>query len=127
MAIETITTKAGKDAESRTLAVSFDFGDTLEAAIEKFGSDAVFAGFKADAKVGLQALVRARLNATEDDSEAPKFTDEEIVAAVAEFKPGTKNRQSADPLAKLLALLGKVTPEQRAALLAGASAEAPAA
>jgi hypothetical protein len=124
MAIETITTKAGKDIESRTLAVSFDFGDNLETAIEKFGADAVFAGFKADAKVGLQAMVRAKLNATEDDSEALKFTDEEIVTAVAEFKPGTKNRQSADPLAKLMALLGKISPEQRAALLAGAASDA---
>ncbi len=120
MAIETISTKAGKDAESRSLSVSFDFGDTLEQAVEMFGAEAVFGGFKADAKVGLQAFVRSRLNATEEDSDAAKYTDEEIVTAVADWKPGNKTRQSADPMAKLTALLGKLTPEQRAALLESA-------
>lgn len=123
---ENITTKDGKDSDSsRSITVSFDFGESLQDAVEKFGEEAVFSGFKADARVGLQAKVRGMLKATEEDSEALKYTDEEIVAAIAEYKPGTKNRQSADPLAKLQAMLAKFTPEQRAALLAqaGASAE----
>ncbi len=120
MANETISTKAGKDQDSRTLVVNYDFGDNLAAAIEKFSEEVVFGSFKADAKVGLQSFIRARLNATEDDSEALKYTDEDIVAAAADWKPGTKARAGADPLTKLQALLGKLTPEQKAALLEGA-------
>lgn len=120
MAIETISTKAGKDAESRNLAVAYDFGNDLDSAVALFGADVVFAGFKADAKVGLQSFIRARLNATEEDSEALKYTDEEIVTAASEWKPGTKARTASDPMAKLQALLGKLTPEQKAALLESA-------
>lgn len=117
MAIETIVTKAGKDADSRSVTVGYDFGSSLADAVEMFGEEAVFNGFKADAKVGLQSFVRARLNATEDDSEALKYTDEDIIAAAGEWKPGTKSRQSSDPLAKLKALLEKLPAEARAAFL----------
>lgn len=117
MSIENIATKAGQDADSRTITVGFDFGDNLQDAIAKFGEEAVFNSFKADARVGLQARVRALMKATVEDSEELKYTDEEIVAKVAEYVPGTKTRQSSDPLAKLTALLGKLTPEQKAALL----------
>lgn len=117
MATEIITTKDGKDAESRKVSVEFDFGNDLEDAVSKFGAEAVFAGFKADATVGLQAFVRSRMKATEEDSEELKYTDEEIVAAVAEWKPGVKTRKSADPLEKLKALLDKLPAEARAALL----------
>lgn len=115
MAIENISTK--EPGSNRELIVSYNFGDSLESAVEAFGADVVFAGFKADAKVGLQAKVRGMLKATEEDSEAAKYTDEEIIAAIADYKPGVKTRQSADPMAKLQALLGKLTAEQKAALL----------
>lgn len=115
MATENISTK--EPGSNRELVVSYDFGNNVEEAIEKFGAEAVFAGFKADCKVGVQAFVRGRLKATEEDSEAPKYSDDEITAAVADWMPGTKTRQSADPMAKLQALLGKLSPEQRAALL----------
>jgi hypothetical protein len=115
MAIENISTK--EPGSSRELVVSYNFGETVADAIEMFGEEAVFAGFKADCKVGVQAFVRGRLKATEEDSEAAKYSDEDIIAAVADWKPGTKSRASADPMAKLQALLGKLSPEQRAALL----------
>lgn len=118
MAIENITTKDGKETEgARAVTVAFDFGDNLEQAVEKFGAEAVFNSFKADARVGLQAKVRALLKATMEDSEELKYTDEEIVEKAAEYVPGAKTRTSSDPLAKLQALLGKLTPEQKAALL----------
>ena len=118
MSIENITTKDGKETEgARSVTVAFDFGDNLEQAVEKFGAEAVFNSFKADARVGLQAKVRALLKATMEDSEELKYTDEEIVEKAAEYIPGSKTRASSDPLAKLQALLGKLTPEQKAALL----------
>jgi hypothetical protein len=115
MSIENIATK--EPGSSRELTVSFDFQNDLDSAVAAFGADVVFAGFKADAKVGLQAKVRGMLKATEEDSEAPKYTDEEIISAIADYKPGVKTRQTSDPMAKLQALLGKLTSEQKAALL----------
>lgn len=118
MSLENITTKDGKTNEdSRSITVAFDFGDNLQDAIAKFGEEAVFNGFKADGRVGLQAKVRGMLKATMEDSEELKYNDEDIVAAVAEWKPGTKSRQAADPMAKLQALLDKLSPEARASLL----------
>lgn len=118
MAIENITTKDGKDTDSsRSIVVSFDFGDNLESAVEAFGADVVFAGFKADAKVGLQSKVRAMLKATVEDSEELKYDDAAIIEAITAYKPGVKTRTSVDPMVKLAELLGKLTPEQKAALL----------
>lgn len=115
MATETITTK--EPGSNRELVTEYNFGDSLQEAVDLFGEDAVLAGFKSDARVGLQAKVRGMLKATEEDSEAAKYTDEQILEAVKEWKPGTKTRAASDPLAKLQALLEKISPEQRAALL----------
>jgi len=99
----------------REISVDYSFGATLEEATELFGAEVVFSGFVADAKVGLQAFVRARLGKTEEEY----MTDEQIVAEAEAWKPGQR-KQAADPMAKLQALLGKLSPEQRAALLEGA-------
>lgn len=100
---------------SREITVEYDFGASLAEAVEKFGEDIVFSGFVADAKVGLQAIVRARLGKIDDEY----MSDEEILAEAAQWKPGVR-KQAADPMAKLQALLSKLSPEQRAAILEGA-------
>lgn len=100
---------------SREITIEYDFGTNLADAVEKFGEDIVFSGFVADAKVGLQAIVRARLGKSDDEY----MSDEEIIAEAAQWKPGVR-KQAADPMAKLQALLGKLTPEQRALILEGA-------
>lgn len=100
---------------SRELAVDYNFGENLAEAVEMFGEDVVFTGFVADAKVGLQAIVRARLGKSDDEY----MSDEEIIAEAAQWKPGVR-KQAADPMAKLQALLAKLSPEQRAAVLEGA-------
>lgn len=99
----------------RSISIDFDFGETLAEAVEMFGEEAVYNGFVADAKVGLQAYVRARLGKTEEEY----MTDEQIIEEAATYKPGQR-KQAADPMAKLQALLGKLSPEQRAALLESA-------
>jgi len=95
----------------RALVIDYDFTENLTAAIAKFGEDVVFSSFTADAKVGLQAFVRARLAKVDEDY----MTDAEIIAEASQWVPGM--RKQADPLAKLQALLSKLSPEQRAALL----------
>lgn len=99
----------------RSISVDYDFGASLSEAVEKFGEEAVYSGFVADGKVGLQAFVRARLGKTDEEY----MTDEQILAEAEAWKPGQR-KQAADPMAKLQALLGKLSPEQRAALLEGA-------
>lgn len=98
----------------RSISIDYNFGANLAEAIELFGEEAVFNGFVADGKVGLQAFVRARLGKTEEEY----MTDEQIIAEAEAWKPGQR-KQAADPMAKLQALLAKLTPEQRAAILEG--------
>lgn len=100
---------------NREISIDYNFGASLSEAIELFGEEVVFSGFVADCKVGLQAFVRARLGKTEEEY----MSDEQIIAEVEGWKPGQR-KQAADPMAKLQALLSKISPEQRAALLEGA-------
>lgn len=99
----------------RSISIDYNFGDNLDDAIELFGKEAVYSGFVADAKVGLQAFIRARLGRVGEDY----MTDEQIQAEAKTWKPGQR-KQAADPMAKLQALLAKLSPEQRAAILEGA-------
>jgi len=98
----------------RALVIDYDFTENISDAIAKFGEDVVFSSFMADAKVGLQAFVRARLAKVDEDY----MTDEEIIAEASQWVPGM--RKQSDPLAKLQTLLSKLSPEQRTALLEGA-------
>lgn len=116
----TIVTRNGKSSDfTRELTVEYELGSNLEEAIELFGADAVYNGFVADARVAIQAIVRAGMK---PDKDGKTLTDEEIRAKVAEYKVGSNNRVKVDPMEKVKALLGKMTPEQRAALLAAAGA-----
>jgi hypothetical protein len=105
-----------KDPQSnREITVEYEFGSNLEDATAKFGEETIFASAIADLKVGLQAFVRTRLRKAEDEY----MDDATIIAEAANWTPGAK-RAAADPMAKLTALLSKLSPEQRAALLEGA-------
>lgn len=119
MATFSVSESGEKDA--RKLNLEYDFGATLEEAIEKFGADVVFSGFVADCKVSVQAVAR-RLLKTNKTNEAGEeigpYTDEEIQAAVSNYKPGVKSERTSDPMAKLEGLLGKLTAEQKEAFLA---------
>ena len=114
-----VNVSAKNPGTDRTATVEFDFGSTLAEAIELFGEEAIYAGFIADAKVGLQAVIRTKLKSTKEDGSA--YTDEDIAAAASEWAPGNKTRTASDPLAKLQALLSKLSPEQRAAILSKAA------
>lgn len=105
---------------ARKLNLEFEFGSTVEEAIEKFGADVVLSGFIADCKVGIQATARRLMKskAKNEDGTERDYTDAEILAKVAEYKPGIKSDRTSDPMGKLEALLGKLSPEQKAAFLA---------
>lgn len=42
---------------------TYDFGDTLDAAVDKFGADVVFSNFIANGKVAIQGIMRAKMKA----------------------------------------------------------------
>ena len=102
---------------ARTLTIDYDFGASLEEAVEKFGADVVFSGFVADCKVSVQAAARAMMKKNKEDNSS--YSDEEILARVAEFKPGVKSdRGNADPFAKIEKVVGKLTDAQKQEMLA---------
>lgn len=106
----------------RKIETEYDFGDNLADAVSKFGEEVVFSSFVAAAKVDAQALIRRHLKsnvpAVEGVSTERPYTDEEIVAALAKWKPGVKSERSATSVAdKAEALLGKMTEAQKAEFL----------
>lgn len=107
----------------RRIETEYDFGSSLADAVEKFGEEVVFSSFVASAKVDAQALIRRHLKsnvpAVEGVSAERPYTDEEIVAALAKWKPGVKSERAAASVSdKAEALLGKMTDAQKAEFLA---------
>lgn len=94
----------------REVAINYDFGATLEDAITKFGKDAVFSNFKANAVVGIQSGMR---------SQAIKGkTDPEIQAHYNDYKIGTAApRIGADPIASLISKFPTLDPAKQDELL----------
>jgi hypothetical protein len=97
-----------KDAtESRV--VNYDLPDSVEGLVEKFGSENVFEFAKSAIVIALQALARRHI----------EKSDEEIQALVDAYDPNTRAapvKQSPEERAK--SAISKLTPEQKAALLA---------
>jgi len=111
MSTETVTAKLGKEADAPSYSVNYDFGENLDAAIEKFGEDVIFQKFKANTTIDLQALIRRNVG-----GDNPK-TEEELQSIVNEWRPGVqKPRKSAKD--KALAALDSMSDEDRAALIA---------
>ena len=90
MEVKAKNTKTGGEC-----TVEYDFGADLDASVELFGSEKVYDGFLANAKVGLQSGLRACLAAGKDCQEfantwkpgvrAPRVPVDPIAAATAAF------------------------------------------
>ena len=118
MTAQKITARDGNEENSPSVSVDYDFGDNLQEAVELFGDDVVFSRFKAAAVVDLQALIRRHLG-----GEKPK-TAEEIQALVSEWKPGVSKRVRKSTTEKAQDLIGQMSAEEKAALLASLQADA---
>ena len=94
---------------SKSLTVSYDFGDNLQDAIAKFGEDVVFSNMQQSMKISLQALIRRGFDKGLDDAA--------IVAQAATWKPGVASQRVADPVATITAKWAALDPEARAELL----------
>lgn len=106
-----VITEANTELGKRSIEVDYDFGSTLEEAIDLFGEAVVFANFQRQATVGLQAFIRGRASAVKDG--AFVNSDDQILSAVAEWKPsdGTVRRMSKED--KLEKLLAGMDPDER--------------
>jgi hypothetical protein len=100
-----------KDGE-RVVTVGYDFGDSLEDAVEKFGAEVVFSRFRSAAVIDLQALIRRKIKANKPDAE--------IASDAAAWKPAVATVGTGSKKPTVEGLLGKakaLSPEERAALM----------
>lgn len=99
-----------KLTDGEPVAVDYDFGDNLAQAVELFGEEVVFTRYKAAAVIDLQALMRNMIRAQK--------TEDEIGEAVSEWKPGVRQLKGKSKEERARELLGKLSAEERAAILA---------
>jgi len=118
MTIRKVSARDGNEETSPTAEVNYDFGDNLDEAVELFGADVVYSRFVAASVVDLQALMRRHLG-----GEKPK-TQDEIQKLAEEWKPGVSSRKRRSTKEKAEELIGQMSAEERAALIAELQAQA---
>lgn len=92
--------------------VSYDFGDTLDEAIEMVGTDVVFSQYISASRIALQNVVRAKM--------AAGVNAEQIQEIVNTWKPGmVLPKTSVDPKAALKALWPTWSDEEKRNFLEG--------
>ncbi len=113
-----VTTTAKTALGEREITVNFNFGENLADATEKFGEAVIFSNFVRQAKVGLQSIVRSNAGQLNEAKDEYAKSEEEIINALASWSPsdGTVTRLSKGD--KLDKLLGGMSEEERAELLA---------
>ena len=95
----------------------YDFGDNLADAVDKFatpersGEELVFAKFVAAARIDLQSFMRGLIK--------QEKSEDEILAAVAEWRPGMKARGKT-PEEKIATILKRFSKEEARAVLEAA-------
>lgn len=107
--LTTIKAQSKKNPELGTAEVTYDFGGTVEAAIEKFGADVVYANFVRAATITAQSVMRRLLETGKNA--------EEIAQTMAEWKPGVAFKRSADPVSSVLSKFSSLSPEEQKALI----------
>lgn len=102
-----ITVKASRGEGARSITVEREFGNNVGEMVKIFGEEAVYAAAHATMTADLRKMVTTRLKANEPD--------EEIIAAVAAWKPPLR---TGDPLlVRINKLMEQLPGEKQAALL----------
>ena len=110
-----ITAKYGDGENSETC--KYDFGEDLSAAIELFGEEIIFVNFRAQCIIGIQSHMRNEMRSVDSEGKATPVLGKGLQKSVTAWKPGAKKpAKSATERAK--ETMGKLSPEQRAALFA---------
>ena len=99
-----------KLTDSEPVSVDYDFGDNLDEAVSVYGEEVVFSRYKAAAVIDLQAYMRNQIRAEKSEAE--------IRTAVSEWKPGVKQSSGKSKEERAREILGKLSAEERAAILA---------
>lgn len=107
--VSTASPKTGRELE-----VDFDFGNTLQEAIDLFGEEVVYSNYKKSAVIALQALVRRNLD--KDGEKA--VSEEDIIKAVEAWKPSVARIIGASQKEALFNKIDKLSDEDRKALIA---------
>lgn len=89
--------------------ITYDFGGALDAAVEKFGKDVVYANFVRSAVITAQAAMRRLLVAGKGQ--------EDITAKMAAWKPGVPLERVVDVEGLLMSKVANMTPEEKNALI----------
>jgi hypothetical protein len=134
MEIRTSSTKAG----DRSITIEYPLADgegALAANVAAFGEEVVLSAFLDQIVIKFQARVRGLLEkGSESKPNTTYMTDEEIIAAALDWKPGVTTVRKGDPISKLLAKTDDMSAEdierlfnklldKKAALAAAANAE----
>ena len=93
--------KAGKRTEqgdgfTDSVTVTRNFGDSLSDAVARFGEDVVFNLFGAQATIRCQAVVRSKMEETNEQGQFVN-NDEACVQAGLDFVPQAQTRKSRGP------------------------------
>lgn len=113
-----VTAQLGKEEDSPAATITYDFGDNLDEAVEKFGEEVVYARFKSAATIDLQALIRRHLGAKDKEGKATPKSQDEIQALADSWNPGVQTRKRKTDKQKAEELLSKLPAAQLAELLA---------
>ena len=107
----TILDDEGKPSYN-TGQVNYDFGDNLDAAIALCGEEVVHSQYKANSKVALQSIIRAKLRAGS--------TPEQLQTLADSWKPGmVVEKTTVDPEAAIRTAFQGWSDEKKAEFLAG--------
>lgn len=106
--VMTDITAKKKDSEA-SVTISYDLPESVQAAVERFGEDAVLNAVNDSFTIALQALIRRHID--KDPAEVQALADAWVPG---QRGPAVKKT----PAEKAAAALKSMTPEQRAELLA---------
>lgn len=96
---------SAKTEDGKSVTVDFDFGNTLQEKVDKFGEDVVDGHIQRAFTLSLQSWLRGQLRAGK--------SAEDIQKEVQDWKPGAR-RAAKTPLQKAMEELEKMSPEERA-------------
>lgn len=99
---------ASENKNGTSITVEFDPGESLEDMVKRFGEETVKSHASRSIVIALQAHLRAEV--------AKGKTQDEIQATVKDWRPGER-RKGKSLQEKVRETLGKLSPQERAALL----------
>ena len=102
--------EATEKSSSKKLSATSNFGASLAEAIEKFGEDVVFSGFRRTSVITAQGIMRRLAKAGKSDAE--------IQAAISGWKPGVAAERISDPVARLKSMFSSMSAEERQKIMA---------